>query len=98
MDVEAAERLARSFEALSDPTQVLLLSLVAAADGGKSCVCDLTEVVSLSQPSVSHHMRRLVEAGLVTRDQRGRWAYNAVVDGALDALADALSPQQRARV
>nr|WP_246061536.1 metalloregulator ArsR/SmtB family transcription factor [Lapillicoccus jejuensis] len=96
MTAEAAERLAMSFKALGDPTRVRLLSLIAAADGGEACVCDLTEVVSLSQPTVSHHMRVLVEAGLVTRDQRGRWAYYAVVDGALDALADALSPRARA--
>lgn len=98
VDQKTADRLARSFKALSDPTRVRLLSLIAAAEGGEACVCDLTGVVKLSQPTVSHHMRLLVEAGLVTRDQRGRWAYYAVIDGALDAVADALSSRVRAGV
>ncbi|MBB2987217.1 ArsR/SmtB family transcription factor [Terracoccus luteus] len=85
-----AERLARSFKALGDPTRVRLLSLIAAADGGEACICDMTEVVGLSQPTVSHHMRLLTEAGLVTREQRGRWAYYAVVPGALDGLSASL--------
>lgn len=69
-----------------------LLSLIAAAPGGEACICELTEPVGLSQPTVSHHMKLLVEAGLVTREQRGKWAYYAVVPGAFDALSAALSP------
>lgn len=90
LDVGAAERLARSFKALSDPTRVRLLSLIAASSGGEACICDLTGVVGLTQPTVSHHMRALVDAGLVTREQRGRWAYYAVVEEALEALSAAL--------
>ncbi len=90
LSADEAERLARSFKALSDPTRVRLLSLIAAAEGGKACICDMTEVVGLSQPTVSHHMRQLTEAGIVTREQRGRWAYYAVVPGALDALSASL--------
>ena len=84
------ERLAASFKALGGPTRVRLLSLLAAAEEGEACICDLTGVVGLSQPTVSHHTRQLVDAGLVTREQRGKWAYYAVVDDALDALSAAL--------
>lgn len=97
LDAAAAERLARSFKALGDPHRVRLLSLIAATDGGEACICDLTGLVGLSQPTVSHHMRLLVDAGLVTREQRGKWAYFAVVDEALDALsASLLTPATRA--
>ncbi|OFE16836.1 transcriptional regulator [Humibacillus sp. DSM 29435] len=81
-----AERLARSFKALGDPTRVRLLSLIAASQSGEACVCDMTDVVGLSQPTVSHHMRQLVDVGLVTREQRGRWAYYAIVGDALAGL------------
>lgn len=92
LDEAAAERLAGMFKALSDPTRVRLLSLIAASDGQEACICDLTDPVGVSQPTVSHHMRLLVEAGLVTREQRGRWAYFSIVPGILDGLAAALSP------
>jgi len=82
-----AEQVARAFKALGDPTRVRLLSLIAAHDGAKACVCDLIEPVGLSQPTVSHHLKQLVDAGLVTREQRGRWAYYRLVQPALDALA-----------
>jgi ArsR family transcriptional regulator len=90
--VEAAERLAHIFKALGDPTRVRLLSLIAAHDGGEACICDLTDPVGLTQPTVSHHMRQLVEAGLVTREQRGKWAFYRVVPDALAALGAALRP------
>lgn len=95
LDLESAERLARSFKALGDPTRVRLLSLIAATGGGEACICDLTAPVGLSQPTVSHHMRQLVDAGLVTREQRGKWAYYAVIGGALDALGSALDSRAR---
>lgn len=85
-----AERLARVFKALGDPTRVRLVSIIAASEGGEMCICDLTEPVGLSQPTVSHHMKLLTEAGLVEREQRGKWAYFRVVDGALDAAAQSL--------
>lgn len=71
---ETAETLARMFKALSDPSRVKLLSMVAAASEGGACACDMTGPVGLSQPTVSHHLRILVEAELVTREQRGSWA------------------------
>lgn len=87
---EAADRLARVFKALSDPSRVRLLSMIAASPGAEACICDLTAPLGLSQPTVSHHMKQLTDAGLVSRDQRGRWAYFSLVDGALGAVGSAL--------
>ena len=87
-----ADRIARVFKALGDPTRVKLMSLIAAGEGGEACICDLTDPVGLSQPTVSHHMKLLVEAGLATREQRGKWAYFRVVDGALESAARSLLP------
>ena len=92
LETAQAERIARVFKALGDPTRVRLLSLIAASEGGEACICDLTAPVGLSQPTVSHHMKQLVEAGLATREQRGRWAYYRVVDGALETAARTLLP------
>lgn len=89
---QTAETLARMFKALGDPTRVKLLSLIAAAPNGEACICDMTEPVGLTQPTVSHHMRQLVEAGLATREQRGKWAYYRVVPAVLSSLATALTP------
>lgn len=90
--VEEAERSARVFKAIGDPTRVMLLSLIARTEGGEACICDLLEPVGLSQGTVSHHMKLLTDAGLVTREQRGKWAYFALNDGALEAAANALRP------
>lgn len=95
LDVGRAEALARVFKALSDPTRVRLVSLIAAHEAGEACVCDLIEPVGLSQPTVSHHLKQLVEAGLLSREQRGRWAYYRVVDRALDDLAAAVTRPDR---
>jgi len=90
VDPEAARSLARTFKALGDPTRVQLLSIVANHDGGEACVCDLTAPVGLAQATVSHHLKILVDAGLLTRQQRGRWAYYTLVPGSLAEVADAL--------
>ena len=92
LEVEQAEQLARVFKALGDPTRVRLLSLIAAQPEREACICDLTEPVGLAQPTVSHHMKQLVDAGLVAREQRGRWAFYRVVDDALVSLSAALRP------
>lgn len=89
---DAATVLAQMFKALGDPTRVKLLSLIAAAPGGEACICDLTEPVGLSQPTVSHHMRLLADAGLVLREQRGRWAYFRPAPETLRVLAGSLTP------
>jgi ArsR family transcriptional regulator, arsenate/arsenite/antimonite-responsive transcriptional repressor len=85
-----AERLARVFKALGDRTRVRLLSIIAVQENAEACVCDLTGPVGLSQPTVSHHLKQLVEVGLLTREQRGRWSYYRLVDEALDAVSAAL--------
>jgi ArsR family transcriptional regulator len=87
-----ADQLARTFKALADPTRVRLLSLIAAHDAGEACICDLIDPVGLAQPTVSHHMKQLADAGLVTREQRGKWAYYRIVNDALTALAVAITP------
>lgn len=92
IDDDTAVRLAHLFKALADPTRVKLVSLIAAADGGEACVCDLIEPVQLSQPTVSHHMKLLVDAGLITREQRGKWAYYRIAPTTLAAMARALNP------
>ncbi|MGQ7295928.1 metalloregulator ArsR/SmtB family transcription factor [Quadrisphaera sp. KR29] len=91
LSAEDAAALARTLKAVADPARLRLLSLVAAHEGGEACVCDLTEPLGLSQPTVSHHLKVLVEAGLLTRDKRGVWAYYALVPGALDSLAGVLT-------
>ena len=88
--VDEAERISATFKALGDPTRLRLLSLIAASEDGEACICDLPVPVGLSQPTVSHHMRLLVDAGLATREQRGRWAYFRVVPDALEHAARAL--------
>jgi ArsR family transcriptional regulator len=90
LEIEDATRLARMFKALGDPTRVRLLSLIAGHDGGEACICDLTEPVGLSQGTVSHHMKLLADAGLVSREQRGKWAYYRVERSMLTALSEAL--------
>jgi len=83
--------LARSLKALADPARLRLLSIVAASEGAEACACNLTEPLGLSQPTVSHHLKVLVDAGFLTRSQRGTWAYFAAVPGALDSVAGLLA-------
>lgn len=91
LDAATAAALARTLKAVADPARLRLLSLVAAHEGGEACVCDLTAPLGLSQPTVSHHLKVLVDAGLLTRDKRGVWAYFAIVPDALNALAAVLA-------
>ena len=86
MTSEDAELAARNLKALADPARLRLLSILAAHDGGEACVCDLTEPLGLSQPTVSHHLKVLTDAGLVTREKRGVWAHYSIVPGALAGL------------
>ena len=90
LSAEDAEQLAHTMKALADPTRLRLLSIVAASDGAEACVCDLIEPVGLSQPTVSHHLKVLTEAGLLTRSKRGTWASYALVPGALDRVSQLL--------
>ncbi len=91
LEVDDAEALAASFKALSDPVRLRLLSIVAAAAGGEICVCDLPALVDRSQPTVSHHLSVLVDAGLVTREQRGRWAWFRAVPERVESLRAVLA-------
>lgn len=90
LDAENAEKLARSLRAIADPARLRLISMVAAHADAEACVCDLTEPLGLSQPTVSHHLKVLVDAGILSRDKRGTWAYYRLVPGALDSLAQLL--------
>ena len=87
LDATQAEDLARTIKALADPTRLRLLSIVAASAGEEACVCDLTEPVGLSQPTVSHHLRILTDAGFLSRSKRGTWAFFKLVPGALDRIS-----------
>jgi ArsR family transcriptional regulator, arsenate/arsenite/antimonite-responsive transcriptional repressor len=92
LDESEAEDLAAAFKVLADPARLRLLSLVAAATTGEACACDLVEPVGRSQPTVSHHLSLLVEAGLLSREKRGRWAWYRVVPARLEALRSLLAP------
>ena len=87
LDVPQAEALARSVKALADPTRLRMISIIAASPDQEACVCDITDAFDLGQPTVSHHLKVLLEAGFVTRTRRGTWAYYRLQPGALDALA-----------
>ena len=97
LSASQAADLAHILKALADPTRLRLVSMVAAHEGGEACVCDLTDPLGLTQPTISHHLRVLVDAGIFTRDKRGKWAYYALVPSALDALAAVLSNGSPAR-
>jgi ArsR family transcriptional regulator len=86
-----AGRLARTLKAVADPARLRLISMVAAHEDGEACVCDLTEPLELSQPTVSHHLKVLVDSGILTRSKRGTWAYYKLVPGSLDSLAGLLA-------
>lgn len=90
-DREVSRDLARRLKALSDPTRLQLLELVASRPGGRACICELTEPLGVTQPTVSHHMKLLAEAGLVSREQQGKWAYYTLRSEALAELADSLA-------
>lgn len=87
LDREAAARLARLLKAVADPARLQLLSLIKSSENGEACQCDLTVPLALSQPTVSHHLRVLVEAGLLERTNRGTWAYFSVNDERLQEIA-----------
>lgn len=91
LSAQAAAESAGLLKAIADPTRLRLLSLIQAHEDGEACVCNLTEPVGLSQPTVSHHLRVLLEAGLVTRSKRGTWAYYKAVPARLAALAAIIS-------
>lgn len=90
MDRESAEDLAHLLKAIADPTRLQLLALIKSSEDGRACACDLHEPLGLSQPTVSHHLKVLVEANLLTREQRGTWAWFSLIPDNLAKLASIL--------
>ena len=85
-----AEQLASAFRTIADPTRLRLISLLASSPNGEACVCDLVEPLGLSQPTVSHHLKLLNEAGLLAREKRGLWVYYRLIPERLQLLRDSL--------
>lgn len=97
IDEPAAERLAAALRVLADPARLRLLSMIGAHPDGEACVCDLTAPLGLSQPTVSHHLKVLTEAGLLGREKRGRWVFYWVLPGPIELLRGALAGPRQAR-
>jgi ArsR family transcriptional regulator len=92
MDPAEAARLTHVFKALADPVRLRLLALIGASGSGEACVCDLTTAFDLTAPTISHHLKVLREAGLITADRRGTWVYYRLVPSALADLAGLFTP------
>jgi ArsR family transcriptional regulator len=90
MNREEAEAVARLLKAVADPARLQLLSALSASPDGMACVCELTEAIGLSQPTVSHHLKILTSAGLLRREQRGSWAWYGIAEEGVEALRRAL--------
>lgn len=94
LSADAAVELAAQLKALSDPVRLRLLSVVASHMGGEACVCDLSVGIEVGQPTVSHHLKVLRQAGLLASERRGSWVYYRVIPQALQRLSDVLGAQQ----
>ena len=90
LDEDAAVELARVLKALADPVRLRLLSFIASSSTGEVCACDLPGLLDRSQPTMSHHLSQLVKAGLVEREQRGKWAWFRLRPQRLEALGAVL--------
>ncbi|MDH3678894.1 MAG: metalloregulator ArsR/SmtB family transcription factor [Acidimicrobiia bacterium] len=90
LDEDQARALATRLKALADPVRLRLVSLLACSDTGELCACDLPALLGRKQPTISHHLKLLTEAGLITREQRGKWAWFRLAPGGLDELRLAL--------
>ncbi|MFE1289592.1 ArsR/SmtB family transcription factor [Streptomyces sp. NPDC058751] len=90
LTADEAERSAVMFKALGDPVRLRLFSLVASHEGGEACVCDISDV-GVSQPTVSHHLKKLKEAGLLSSERRGTWVYYRVEPSVLAAMGQLLT-------
>ena len=92
LSVEHAAQLSMRLKALADPARLRLVSLLLVSESGELCTCEVTEPLGLSQPTVSHHFKKLTDAGLITGERRGTWTYYRIVPEALAALAAVISP------
>ncbi|MEZ5376182.1 MAG: metalloregulator ArsR/SmtB family transcription factor [Acidimicrobiales bacterium] len=95
LDDDTAKQLAIVFKALADPVRLRLVSIVASAANGEVCACDFPDLVDRSQPTVSHHLGILVKAGVLDREQRGKWAWFSLRQNQLAALCSILAPATR---
>jgi ArsR family transcriptional regulator, arsenate/arsenite/antimonite-responsive transcriptional repressor len=93
---EAAAEWAVRLKALADPGRLRLMSLIASHDGGEACVCDVSVGIELTQPTISHHLKVLRTAGLLTAERRGSWVYYRVIPDALQQLSQLLGPDSLA--
>ncbi|WP_234320045.1 ArsR/SmtB family transcription factor [Streptomyces sp. SBT349] len=91
LDEGRAADLAKVFKALGDPVRLRLLSMIASRAGGEVCVCELTPAFELSQPTISHHLKQLRQAGLIDCERRGTWVYYWALPAALERLAAVLA-------
>ncbi|MFD8675569.1 ArsR/SmtB family transcription factor [Streptomyces seoulensis] len=91
LDEDQADSLAKVFKALGDPVRLRLLSMIASGAGGEVCVCDLTPAFDLSQPTISHHLKLLKQAGLIDSERRGTWVYYRLLPETTDRLAAILT-------
>jgi ArsR family transcriptional regulator len=91
---DQAVELARVFKAMGDPVRLRLLSLIASHGGGEACVCDLTDVFELTGPTISHHLKVLRVAGLITGERRGTWVFYRIRPDALRSAAQLLAPDR----
>lgn len=91
LDEDQAAELAPVFKALGDPVRLRLLSMIASREGGEICVCDLTPAFDLSQPTISHHLKLLKQAGLIASERRGTWVYYRLLPERTDRLAAILT-------
>ncbi|MFJ9427521.1 ArsR/SmtB family transcription factor [Streptomyces sp. NPDC101249] len=96
MGEDQAVEQAKVFKALGDPVRLRLLSMIASHDGGEVCVCDLTPAFDLSQPTISHHLKQLKNAGLIDSERRGTWVYYRLLPAATDRLAAVLTRPETA--
>jgi len=96
LDDERAAELAKVFKALGDPVRLRLLSMIASREGGEVCVCEMTPAFDLSQPTISHHLKLLRQAGLIDCERRGTWVYYWALPGVLDRLAAFLTTARTA--
>jgi ArsR family transcriptional regulator, arsenate/arsenite/antimonite-responsive transcriptional repressor len=90
LEAEQATALAQRLKVLADPTRLRLLSMLLDSEHGEACTCDLVEPLGLSQPTITHHLHRMAEAGIVHGDKRGRWTFYSVDKNAIETITDAL--------